>query len=87
MAFKTPCGNKTMETYNDSFGSFAVEEQYCGKSADPATEGGDGGCKGPGGIHGDVKIIGLHNRTNIAVFNENGMSHTEIFISQNCFFF
>lgn len=72
LAWKTPCGNKTKETIGDDF---AETERYCGKPATPAGKGGAGGRGGFGGIHGDAKIIGLENQSNIAIFNENGMSH------------
>lgn len=70
LAWKTPCGNKTNEMID---GNFVETEKYCGKPGGRATEGGNGGCKGVGGVRGDVKIkFGLEKQPNIAIFNENG---------------
>lgn len=53
---------------------------FCGQPAIRPTDGGDGGCKGHGGNPGEMKLFGLENASNIAVFNQRGRQFCIIYI-------
>lgn len=46
--------------------------RFCGTQAKPATDGGNGGCKGMGGVPGSAHIS-FKNASNVIVYNGKGI--------------